>query len=285
MAYRGRIAPSPTGYLHLGHALTFWLAQQRARAQQGDLILRIEDLDRQRCRAEFRETLIEDLEWFGLRWNEGPDIGGSKAPYCQSERRALYLESWQVLGEAGLIYPCQCSRKDVAHASIAPHQEDEEPVYPGTCRPRDPVRSQFGRDARQPGGVHWRFRVPDGEELRFSDERLGDQIAVAGKDFGDFVVWRSDDVPAYQLAVVVDDIAMDITEVVRGEDLLVSTFRQLLLYRALGRLPPRFYHTPLVRDERGKRLAKRHASLSLRALRQAGTTPEEIRARYLEIPT
>jgi glutamyl-tRNA synthetase len=167
-------------------------------------------------------------------------------------------------------------------SAVAPHDEDEEPIYQGTCRlPVSAESAQPNREASDPGGVHWRFRVPDGEELRFCDGRLGQQSAVAGKDFGDFVVWRKDDVPAYQLAVVVDDIAMGITEVVRGEDLLTSTYRQLLLYRALGKEAPRFHHTRLIADESGKRLAKRHASLSLRALCAAGVTPEEIRRRFL----
>ena len=283
VSYRGRIAPSPTGYLHVGHALTFWQAKQRARANSGALILRIEDLDPQRCRPEFRDAMIEDLAWFGLQWDEGPDVGGPFRPYRQSERRALYLDAWRKLLAAGLIYSCRCSRKDVLQAAIAPHDEDEEPIYPGTCRPgaRSPVDQTSTKGTTEPAGVHWRFKVQDGEELHFCDGRLGDRTAIAGKDFGDFVVWRKDDVPSYQLAVVVDDAAMEITEVVRGEDLLTSTFRQLLLYRALSKEPPQFFHSPLVRDESGKRLAKRHASLSLRELRAAGVTPDQIRERFL----
>ncbi len=276
--YRGRIAPSPTGFLHAGHAATFWCAQERAQANSGLLILRIEDLDLDRCRPQFRDAIIPDLKWFGLNWDEGPDLGGPAGPYQQSDRREFYLAAWAKLRDTGAIYPCHCSRKDVLQAAVAPHDEDEEPIYPGTCRP-----GGGGEDAvvgSHPGGAHWRFRVPDGEELRFVDERLGEQTATAGKQFGDFVVWRKDDVPAYQLAVVVDDAEMDITEVVRGQDLLTSTFRQLLLYRALGLKPPRFYHAPLVLDESGNRLAKRHASLSLRALREEGVAPEEIRKRY-----
>jgi glutamyl-tRNA synthetase len=278
--YRGRIAPSPTGFLHVGHALTFWQAQERARTADGTMILRVEDLDVQRCRSEFCDAVIEDLTWFGLKWNEGPDAGGPFNPYLQSERRSYYLDAWRKLLRAGRIYPCCCSRKDVLQAAVAPHDEDEEPIYPGTCRPRDDSPGSWSNKA-EPAGVHWRFRVPDGVELKFHDERLGEQKAVAGRDFGDFVVWRKDDVPAYQLAVVSDDAAMGITEVVRGEDLLTSTFRQLLLYRALGKEPPKFFHAPLVRDESGKRLAKRHASLSLRELRAAGVTPGEIRSRFL----
>jgi glutamyl-tRNA synthetase len=280
-AYRGRIAPSPTGYLHVGHAMTFWRAQERTRENSASLILRIEDLDPQRCRPEFRETIVPDLQWFGLQWDEGPDVGGPVGPYLQSERRALYLDAWNKLHDAGLIYPCRCSRKDVLYSALAPHDDDDEPVYPGTCRPRTPSEVDAAKKIPQPGGVHWRFRVPDGEELRFADERSGEHVAVAGKQFGDFVVWRKDDVPAYQLAVVVDDAAMNVTEVVRGEDLLTSTFRQLLLYRALELETRRFYHTSLILDESGKRLAKRHASLGLRALREHGVTPEQIRHQFL----
>lgn len=277
-AYRGRIAPSPTGFLHVGHALTFWRAQERARAAKGKLVLRIEDLDEARCRSEFREAVIEDLRWFGFEWDEGPDVGGEFAPYVQSGRRAFYLSAWEKLVAGGLVYPCRCSRKDVSGAAIAPHDENEEPIYPGTCRN---VELPSGRRPLQPAGINWRFRVPDGEEMEFVDERLGRQTALAGRDFGDFVIWRRDDVPAYQLAVTVDDAAMQITEVVRGEDLLLSTFRQLLIYRALSLKPPKFYHASLILDESGRRLAKRHASLSLRELREVGAHPSEIRERYM----
>lgn len=270
--YRGRLAPSPTGYLHLGHALTFRTAQERTITNGGALALRVEDLDGDRCRAEFREAIIEDLHWFGLCWNEGPDCGGPFAPYVQSQRRSHYLAAWQRLRAAGLVYPCACSRKDVLNSLGAPHQGDEEPLYPGHCRPPAGVIAQAG----EPGGVNWRFRVPDGAKMGFCDGRLGLQEAVAGVDFGDFVVWRKDDIPAYQLAVTVDDAAMGITEVVRGEDLLTSTFRQLLLYHALGLEPPAFYHCELVTDERGQRLAKRHDSLSLRTLRQNGADPSQL---------
>ena len=269
--YRGRIAPSPTGYLHLGHAITFWRAQERARAAGGKLILRIEDLDLARCRPEFRAAIIEDLKWFGLSWEEGPDADGPFAPYIQSERRARYLEAWEKLRAGGFIYPCRCSRKDVMEAALAPHDEGAEPIYPGTCR------SLILPPETAAATTHWRMRVPNGEKIEYVDLRLGEQRAVAGKDFGDFIVWRKDDVPAYQLAVVVDDAAMEITEVVRGEDLLLSTFRQLLLYRALNLQPPEFYHAPLVLDESGTRLSKRHAALSLRALRESGVKPEDLR--------
>jgi glutamyl/glutaminyl-tRNA synthetase len=275
--YRGRLAPSPTGFLHLGHAMTFWRAQERARENDGALVLRIEDLDPDRCRPDFREAMFDDLKWFGLKWNEGPDVGGKFGPYMQSERRDCYFAALEKLRAGGFIYPCHCSRGDVLSAADAPHSENEEPIYPGTCRP---VGTAAVTAPATRSGVHWRFRVPDGAWLKFLDQRLGEQSAIAGKDFGDFIVWRKDDVPAYQLAVVVDDAAMQITEVVRGADLITSTFRQLLLYRALDLPSPQFYHAPLILDSLGKRLAKRHAALSLRALRTVGENPESLRKEY-----
>lgn len=254
--------------------MTFWRAQQRAQDSGGELILRIEDLDQERCPNEFREAIVDDLAWFGLRWDEGPDVGGLCGPYVQSQRRPFYLAAWKRLRDAGLIYPCRCSRRDVLQSALAPHHENEEPIYLGTCRPKTGVISE----AAMPAGINWRFQVPDGEELKFIDQRLGKQRALAGVEFGDFVVWRKDDVPAYQLAVGSDDIAMRISEVVRGADLLRSTFRQLLLYRALGWSAPKFYHTELIRDSSGQRLAKRDAALSLRELRKSGADPEALRA-------
>jgi glutamyl/glutaminyl-tRNA synthetase len=273
ITYRGRLAPSPTGYLHLGHAMTFWRAQERAREKNGTLVLRIEDLDLDRCRAEFSDATFEDLKWFGLIWDEGPDVGGKFGPYRQSERRDCYLNALEKLRRGGFIYPCTCSRRDVLGAATAPHSENEEPIYPGTCRTKNPAAAELT-------AVNWRFRVPDGEILKFVDQRLGEQSAIVGKDFGDFIVWRRDDVPAYQLAVVADDSAMGITEVVRGTDLITSTFRQLLLYHALELEEPQFYHARLITDSLGNRLAKRHASLSLRALQASGANPEKLRTEY-----
>jgi len=273
--YRGRLAPSPTGYLHLGHARTFWIAQQRAQEFGGTLVLRNEDLDRARCKKEFVEAMIEDLRWFGFDWQEGPDCGGPFGPYNQSERFDLYRGALEKLRSGGFVYPCTCSRQDILNALGAPHEGDDEPIYPGTCRPT--ANSAF----RVPhSAFNWRFRVPDGDSVSFVDGHFGPQQFVAGKDFGDFVVWRHDDVAAYQLAVVADDAAMRVTEVVRGADLLLSTARQLLLYRALGLQPPDFYHCPLTTDEAGVRLAKRHDALSLRALRDGGETPETLRRRF-----
>lgn len=272
--YRGRLAPSPTGYLHLGHARTFWIAQERARINGGILVLRNEDMDAQRFKLEFVAAMIEDLCWFGFKWGEGPDCGGPFAPYNQSERLPFYRAALEKLLAADFIYPCTCSRKDIANAARAPHAaDDDETIYPGTCRSnRKPeiANRKFS----------WRFRVPDGETVSFIDGYFGPQQFVAGRDFGDFVVWRHDDVPSYQLAVVVDDAAMQITEVVRGADLLKSTARQLLLYRALGVTPPAFYHCPLMTDDAGVRLAKRHDALSLRSLRDRGASPETLRQTW-----
>ena len=312
IAYRGRLAPSPTGHLHLGHARTFWTAQTRAQAADGVLVLRNEDLDATRFKLEFVDAMLADLQWFGFQWREGPDVGGPLGPYSQSQRGAFYAAAFQQLREAGFIYPCFCSHKDIRLAISAPHADNEEPIYPGTCRPERRVAPSPASDPRlvpEPAAVsrgrgdepspprresmpvagrqsrppNWRFRVPDGEVIIFHDGRYGEQRFVAGKDFGDFVVWRYDNVPAYQLAVVVDDAAMKMTEVVRGADLLNSTARQLLLYRALGLTPPRFYHCPLMTDAAGVRLAKRHDALSLRALRAQGATPAALRQAWGEI--
>ena len=287
-SYRGRLAPSPTGHLHLGHARTFWAAYERARMARGTLLMRVEDLDEARSREEFTRGMLEDLRWLGIEWQEGPDVGGAFGPYVQSERRAFYLEAWARLVASGHVYPCSCSRRDIARATEAPHEgpqaqtfatqnaQDDEPVYPGTCRPR---AGEAPTLVESPAGLNWRFRVPDGEEIVFEDLKQGRQAFVAGRDFGDYAVWRRDDVPAYQLAVAVDDELMRITEVVRGADLLKSTARQILLQRALGYAQPRYFHCDLVTDERGERLAKRHESLSLRSLRASGLTPEEVRER------
>ncbi len=265
--YRGRLAPSPTGYLHLGHARTFWVAQERALAHQGVLVLRNDDLDVSRVRSEFVRSFIEDLRWLGCQWQEGPDVGGPLGPYSQHERLNYYQEAFNQLRESGSLYPCQCSRKDILASIAAPHANDDEPVYPGTCRSLTQTH----------GKLSWRFRVPDGERIEFHDALAGPVSFIAGVDFGDFVVWRHDGVPSYQLACVVDDARMKISEVVRGSDLLVSTARQLLLHRAMGWKAPKFCHCPLVRDAQGNRLAKRDESLSLRVLRQRGVSAEDVR--------
>lgn len=273
--YRGRLAPSPTGLLHLGHARTFQVAAERAAAAGGTLVLRVEDLDRVRCRAEFFAAMLEDLRWWGFSWQEGPDVGGAFGPYRQSERMPGYQEAVRQLAALGAIYPCRCSRADVQRALAAPHPGEGEAIYPGTCRPLVPTASLDPVGS----GTNWRFRVPAVEPVEFQDGAFGPQRFVAGQDFGDFLVWRKDELPAYELAVVVDDAAMAITEVVRGADLLESTARQLLLYRTLGWSPPAFFHAPLVLDETGRRLAKRDGALSLRALRESGRPPSELLRR------
>ncbi len=276
--YRGRLAPSPTGLLHLGHARTFLVAAARARDARGTLVLRNEDLDRERSRSEFYRAMLEDLHWLGINWQEGPDIGGQYAPYSQSERGASYLVAFQRLRNTGFIYPCKCSRKELALAASAPHENDEDdPIYPGTCRPQPGQPESYLRNLPSSHSAsNWRFRVPDDETIEFEDRHFGPQRFIAGRDFGDFLVWRRDGVPSYQLACVVDDAAMRITEVVRGADLLKSTARQILLYRALGLEPPQWYHCPLVTDASGQRLAKRHDALAIRTLREQGKQPEEL---------
>ena len=272
--YRGRIAPSPTGFLHLGHARTFWIAHERTRKAGGRLVLRNDDLDRSRVRAEFVEAFYEDLRWLGLSWQEGPDLGGEFGPYSQSERLAIYRMAFEELRRRGAVYPCTCSRQDVLRALQAPHQGEEEPVYPGNCRDRKIEQIAPGTK------VNWRFRVPDGQAIGFHDSAFGPQRFEAGIAFGDFVVWRADELPSYQLACTVDDAAMAMTEVVRGADLLLSTARQLLLYRALELPEPRFHHCALMMDERGQRLAKRNDALSLRRMREMGKTAEDVRRMF-----
>ena len=271
--YLGRLAPSPTGYLHLGHARTFWIARQRARAAGGRLLLRVDDLDASRCRSEFVEAMIEDLRWLGFTWDE-PVVS-------QTQRRDRYRAALVRLHASGLIFPCHHSRRELAEASVsAPHEggEHDEPLYPTAFRPAPgavlPPLDAAGL------ATNWRFRVPDGETLTFIDGHFGPQAATAGRDFGDFLVWRKDGVPSYQLACAVDDAELGITEVVRGADLIKSTFRQILLIRALGHAEPAYYHCPLMLDDRGERLAKRHDALALRTLRGRGVTAAKVLARF-----
>jgi glutamyl/glutaminyl-tRNA synthetase len=268
--YVGRLAPSPTGLLHLGHARTFWIAFERA--AHGKLWLRDEDLDPHRSRADFAAAMREDLQWLGITW---------QAEIRQSDRLALYRDAMQQLIATGHVYPCHCSRRDLERATLAPHEDtDDEPIYLGTCRqPSEPWVL-----GPEPSLQNYRFRVPDNEIIRFADLHAGPQSFRAGcdvaADFGDFLVWRKDGLPSYQLACVVDDAAMGVTEVVRGRDLLKSTARQILLQRALKLPTPTYFHCDLMRDESGARLAKRHDALSLRAFREAGLTPEQVRARF-----
>lgn len=261
---------------------------------QGTLVMRMEDLDPQRSRAAYAEAAYEDLRWLGIRWHEGPDKGGPYGPYLQSKRMNVYLDAWRRLYRGGFLFPCKCSRKDLEVALGAPHEIDmlgvrssgkaepldDEPIYPGTCRANrgyvPHLPGPNGAEMETPRGMNWRFQVPDGEVIEFVDQNLGPQRFVAGVDFGDFAVWRRDGTPSYQLACVADDAFMRITEVVRGADLLKSTARQILLYRALGVRPPNWFHCRLVLDQHGRRLAKRHDALSIRTLRQRGLTPMNI---------
>jgi glutamyl-tRNA synthetase len=261
--YRGRFAPSPTGPLHLGLARTALLGFLRARSQGGRFVIRVEDLDGPRTVAGAAQEMLEDLRFLGISWDEGPDCGGPFAPYTQSQRFALYEAAIARLSEAGWIYRCTCSRKEIALAS-APHGPAEFGApYPGTCR-EGPSRS---------GPAALRFRVP--EPLpSFVDRVSGECVAAVAQ--GDFVVRRADGQYSYQLAVVVDDIAMQITEVLRGQDLAGCTGWQLALYDALEAPRPGFAHVPLLLDADGKRLAKRDRATSVRALREAGQTAAQI---------
>jgi len=275
-----RFAPSPTGWLHLGHAFSALTAWERARAADGRFLLRIEDIDRARCRAEYEAAIHEDLAWLGLAW---------PAPAMrQSDRLPAYAAALERLGGMGLIYPCRCTRADIRAALAAPQEGagQDGPVYPGTCRarrwrdrgPGDALRLDMARAVAHLGGSRAVARLAG----RDSGENAGCQpldaaALIAGT--GDVVLARRDIGTSYHLAVVVDDAAQGITEVVRGEDLLASTARQLLIYRALGAAPPAWCHEPLVRDENGRRLAKRFQSLSIRTLREQGVTPEEVLKR------
>lgn len=263
---RGRFAPSPTGALHLGNARTALLAWLDVRAVGGTFVLRMEDLDPQRSSAASAHGILEDLRWLGLDWDEGPDVGGPFAPYDQSARRALYDDAIERLVAAGRAFPCTCSRADVARAVGAPHAGEDGPRYPGTCR-TGPSRTD------RPASI--RLRVED-EPVAFHDLVAGGQLFNVSEAIGDVVVRRADGVAAYQLAVALDDGLMGMTRVVRGDDLLSSTPRQLLVYRALGLPEPEFGHVPLLVGEDGHRLAKRGGALSLEALRARRVWPEAI---------
>lgn len=270
---RGRYAPSPSGDLHLGNLRTALLAWLFARCVGGQFVLRVEDLDRPRVRQGATQRMLDDLRWLGIDWDEGPDVGGPYAPYMQSERQALYIASLQRLQEAGLLYPCYCSRAEIARAASAPH-EDEGPRYPGTCRHlSEKQRREFEAAERRPS---LRFRVDDERVVAFCDLLVGRQQQHVQKVVGDFIVQRADGIFAYQFAVVIDDALMHITQVVRGADLLASTARQLLLYEALGFAVPTFAHVPLVVDREGKRLSKRLQSEGLEPLRAAGAMPARV---------
>lgn len=228
--------------------------------------------------------MLEDLTHFGITWEFGPGKDHSSGPFEQSHRHQFYIHAWKVLYDKGFIYPSPHSRKDVEKCISAPHNDDAEPIFPTTLRMKP---ENVPTDIESPNGVTWRFRVPDNQVIEFQDIRCGLISYIAGLDFGDFIVWRSDNICAYELAVVVDDHLMGITEVVRGEDLLLSTARQLLIYKALEYLPPKFLHLPLVRGEDGKRLAKRDtkttSSHTLHELYKRGVTGEMIRQTMFQL--
>jgi len=270
---RGRYAPSPTGPLHMGNVRTALLAWLQARLAGGCLIMRMEDLDTPRVRKGSAQQLLHDLRWLGLDWDEGPE--GPLGPYHQSKRLHLYEEALRRLDEKGLVFPCFCSRKDIAQAASAPHQGDgKNNLYPGICRNQDhaPFGTSLARDGRR---AAWRFRVGP-EEVSFVDRVTGPFKHHMTHDVGDFVLFRTDGVVAYQLAVVVDDILMGVTDVVRGADLLDSTPRQIALFKALGFEPPHFWHMPLVMGTDGRRLAKRDNAHSIAMLREQGRTPQSL---------
>lgn len=265
-----RLAPSPTGAQHLGNARTYLLGYWAARRTGARLILRVEDINSPRVKAWATDQVFEDLRWLGIRWDEGPDVGGPHAPYLQSGRVERYTAALDRLIDQGDVYPCTCTRSDIEAAGDAPHAGELGPIYPGTCagwRKGDPL---------PPSGTFcWRFRSRSGT-LEFTDAVAGFQRRRPAVEFGDFPVTRKTGEPSYQLAVVVDDAAMGVTDVVRGDDLLPSTFWQLELYEALGKFPPSFAHVPLVVGPDGRRLAKRHGDTRLAHCREVGTRPESI---------
>ncbi len=270
--YRGRFAPSPTGDLHLGSAACAIVAYSWARAERGTFVMRVEDIDTPRVKAGTEARQLEDLRWLGITWDEGPDLGGATGPYRQSERLARYDAALAKLEEQGLIYLCDCSRADIARVASAPHEGEEGPRYPGTCR-------DLGmRDREWKRSPAVRLKVPD-RIIAVADRLQGSFDENVAERVGDFVLRRGDGVYAYQLAVVVDDLAMRITDVVRGADLLGSTARQVLLAELLGEKPPRYAHHAMVLSEDGGRLAKRGGGATLRDERARGVSPESIVGR------
>ncbi len=272
---RGRYAPSPTGTLHMGNLRTALLAWLFTRARNGQFVLRIEDLDQPRVRPGATQQMLDDLRWLGLDWDEGPDCGGPYAPYTQSERTNIYQHYLQQLRKADLVYPCYCSRAELSQAASAPHQGSEDgPRYPGTCRHLTKAqRRRYEANGRRPS---LRFRVDDERVVSFTDLLAGPITQHVQQAVGDFIICRSDDIFAYQFAVVVDDALMHINQIVRGVDLLSSTARQILLYETLGFSIPTFAHVQLMVDEQGKRLSKRIQSMGLDPLRATGATPRQI---------
>jgi glutamyl-tRNA synthetase len=303
---RGRLAPSPTGSLHLGNAFAFLMAWLSVRRRKGSLVLRVEDLDPERSRPEHIRSIMEDLLWLGLDWDEGPREAaaqpdtpakkgkeenvlllekGSFGPYRQSLRTSRYEEVISELRGRGCVYPCYCTRKELRTLASAPHIGDEGAPYPGTCRRLSTARRRALEKSGRLPSLRLNTEAAAGQlksgaasplVLRFFDGVLGEQNISLQQCGGDFVLRRSDGVFAYQLAVAVDDADMGISEVVRGDDLLLSTPRQLLLFSLLGAPAPRYIHVPLLHDAAGERLAKRHKSFALGALRLAGVSPQEV---------
>ena len=272
---RGRLAPSPTGALHLGNARSFLLAWLSMRSRGGSIVMRMEDLDHPKVKPAAAEEALEDLRWLGLDWDEGPDCGGPYMPYTQSMRIDHYRNALNLLEQKGLVYPCICSRSDVEAAQSAPHAGEEGLRYPGTCRERNHTFSEARKLLSKDRIPAWRYRVED-QHVQFVDGFCGPQDQHVHTEIGDFVIARHEDGAGYMLAVVVDDAAMGITDVLRGDDLLSTTHRQILLYRALGLEPPNFVHVPLVVSSDGRRLAKRHGDTRISALRGQGVPAEKI---------
>ena len=272
---RGRLAPSPTGALHLGNARSFLIAWLSIRSRGGTVLLRMEDLDHPKVKPQAAQQALEDLRWMGLDWDEGPDVGGPFVPYVQTARLERYAEALAKLQEQRLLYPCVCSRQDVEAGQSAPHAGEDGLAYDGACRGRFANYAEAAATL-PPGRLPaWRFRAEAGETV-FEDGFRGWQRETVSQTVGDFVIARHPQGAGYMLAVVVDDAAMGATEVLRGDDLLPATHRQLLLYRALGLTPPRFVHVPLVVAPDGRRLAKRHGDTRLAALRQHGLRPSQV---------
>lgn len=271
---RGRYAPSPTGDLHMGNLRTALVAWLLARSADGQFVLRIEDLDRPRVRSGATQRMINDLHWLNLDWDEGPDRAGPHAPYIQSERQEIYQHYLQRLQEADLLYPCYCSRAEIAHTASAPQQGSDGPRYPGTCRYLTQVqRRQHEANGRRPS---LRFRVDDEQIISFTDLIAGPIRQHVQQEVGDFIIRRSDGIFSYQFAVAVDDGLMGINQIARGADLLYSTARQILLFETLGFPIPTFAHVPLLLDKEGKRLSKRLQSMGLEPLRQANMAPADV---------
>ncbi len=272
---RGRYAPSPTGRLHVGSARTALAAWLSVRAQGGVFVMRVEDLDGPRTVSGMAEAILEDLTWLGLDWDEGPAQGGPHGPYTQSARFVLYEEALKDLHHLGRLFPCRHSRKDLLRLATAPHGSNGLPPYPAALRPHGLSPNWYDAYRYQTTDAALRFLVDD-EPVTFDDIIYGTVTESVTETVGDFVLKRRDGVYAYQLAVVVDDLLMGINEVVRGDDLLASTARQIQLIEALGGVRPAYAHVPLVVNAKGDKLSKRNEGLTIHALREAGVSPEAL---------